>query len=70
MTLAETRAAAIDELFAAIDAVMTSYRSLPDDERTERTAADAAVITGEIARRLAMARAQVSAGPLPLSRAS
>lgn len=70
MTLAESRAAAIDELFDALDAVMASYRSLPDGERTERTAADAAVITGEIARRLAMARAQVSAGTMPLSRAS
>ena len=70
MTLAESRAAAIDELFDALDAVMASYRSLPDGERTERTAADAAVITGEIARRLAMTRAQVSAGTTPLSRAS
>lgn len=70
MTLAESRAAAIDELFDALDAVMSSYRSLPDGERTERTAGDAALITGEIARRLAMARAQVSAGTTPLSRAS
>ena len=52
-----TRAAAIAELFAAIDVLVRSYQSMPDEEREDRLAADADLITGEIARRLAIARA-------------
>jgi len=69
-TLAEARAAAVDELFVALDAVIHSYRSLPAGERDDRLSDDAALITGEIARRLAVARARISAAPVPLSRVS
>lgn len=55
-----TRAAAVTELFAAIDALVRSYQSVPDEEREDRLAADADLITGEIARRLAVARAAMS----------
>jgi hypothetical protein len=41
--------AAVDELFVALDAVMQSYRSLPDNERDDRLNTDAVLITGEIA---------------------
>ena len=50
----------MDELFAALDNLLHSYRSMPDDEREDRLAADADLITGEIARRLAIARAAMS----------
>ena len=56
----QTRAAAINELFATLDDLLRSYRSVPDDEREDRLAADADLITGEIARRLAIARAAMS----------
>jgi hypothetical protein len=56
-TPTQTRAAAINDLFTALDKLMRSYRSVPDDEREDRLAADADLITGEIARRLAIARA-------------
>ena len=59
-TPTQTRAAAITELFAALDNMLCSYRSVPDDERDDRLAADADLITGEIARRLAVARAAMS----------
>jgi hypothetical protein len=52
-----TRAKAINELFATLDDLMRTYRSVPDDELEDRLAADADLITGEIARRLAIARA-------------
>jgi hypothetical protein len=38
---------------------LASYESVPDDEREDRLAADADLITGEIARRLAVARARM-----------
>ena len=56
-TPTQTRAAAINELLATLDNLLRSYRSVPDDEREDRLAADADLITGEIARRLAIARA-------------
>ena len=59
-TPTQTRAAAINELFAALDNLSRSYRSVPDDEREDRLATDADLITGEIARRLAVARAAMS----------
>jgi hypothetical protein len=59
-TPTQTRAAAINELFAALNNLLHSYRSVPDDEREDRLAADADLITGEIARRLAIARATMS----------
>ena len=59
-TPTQTRAAAINELFAALDNLLRSYRSVPDEEREDRLAADADLITGEIARRLAIARAAMS----------
>ena len=59
-TPTRTRAAAITELFAAIDDLLRSYQSMPDEEREDRLAADADLITGEIARRLAIARAAMS----------
>jgi hypothetical protein len=43
-----------------LDNLLHSYRSVPDDEREDRLAADADLITGEIARRLAIARATMS----------
>ena len=66
----EARTAAVEELFVALDAVMHCYRSLPGDERDERMSADAVLMTGEIARQLAVARARVSADRPPLGRAS
>jgi hypothetical protein len=68
--VSEARAAAIDELFASLDALMAFYRSLPEDEARERMGADAVLITGEVVRRLAVARAQVAAGAAPLDRVS
>ncbi len=59
-TPSPARAAAIAELFAALDDVLRFYRAVPEDEREERWAADADLITGEIARRLAVARACIS----------
>lgn len=59
-TPSEPRAAAIADLFAALDTLLRTYRSVPDDERDERLAADANLITGEIARRLAVTRAAMS----------
>ena len=67
MTSAEAGTAVIDELFAALDTVMRSYESLPADERADRLSADAVIITGEIARRLAVARARISAQSIPLT---
>jgi hypothetical protein len=59
-TPSQARAAAITELFAALDTLSRTYQSVPDDQRDERLAADADLITGEIARRLAVARAAMS----------
>ena len=59
-TPSQARAAAITELFDALETLLGSYRSVCDDEREERLAADADLITGEIARRLAVARAGMS----------
>ena len=67
--MTEVRAAAIDELFASLDALMAYYRALPEDEAHERMGADAVLITGEVVRRLAVARSQVS-GTTPLGRVS
>jgi hypothetical protein len=69
-TLPEGRTAAVEELFVALDAVMHTYRTLPDHERDQRMSLDAAVITGEIARRLALARSRISADRPPLGQAS
>jgi hypothetical protein len=60
MTPSQARAAAIVELFAALDDLLALYRAVPDDQREDRWAADAEMITGEIARRLAVARASIS----------
>jgi hypothetical protein len=60
LTPSQARAAAITELSAALETLLGSYRSMPDDEREDRLAADADLITGEIARRLAVARAGMS----------
>jgi len=60
MTPSQARAAAVAELFAALDNVLRSYRAVPEGEREQRWAADADLITGEIARRLAVARACMS----------
>lgn len=68
--MAPARTAAIEELFVAIEAVIAAYRSLPDAERDDRMSTDAALITGEIARRLAVVRARISADSTPLGRAS
>jgi hypothetical protein len=59
-TPSQARAAAITELFAALDTLSRTYQSVPDDQRDERLASDADLITGEIARRLAVARATMS----------
>jgi hypothetical protein len=65
MASVEARTAAVEELFVALEAVIQSYRSLPDDERNERLNTDAALITGEVARLLAIARARISADAAP-----
>jgi hypothetical protein len=67
LTPSLAKAAAITELFAALETLLASYKSVPDDEREDRLAADADLITGEIARRLAVARARAS-HPSPPSR--
>ena len=59
-TSTQTRAAAIKELFVALDNLLRSYRSMPDDVREDSLAADADLITGEVARRLAITRAAMS----------
>jgi hypothetical protein len=40
-TLPEGRTAAVEELFVALDAVMHTYRTLPDHERDQRMSLDA-----------------------------
>lgn len=65
-TPSQARAEAIAELFAALDRLLRSYRAIPEDERDERWAADADLITGEIARRLAVARACMSRSSPPV----
>ena len=65
-TSSPARAAAIAELFAALDDVLRHYRAVSEDEREERWAADADLITGEIARRLAVARACISRSSPPV----
>ena len=60
------RAVAIAELFAALDDLLRSCRAVPEDEREERWVADADLITGEIARRLAVARACESRSSPPV----
>jgi hypothetical protein len=65
-TPSPARAVAIAELFAALDNVLRSYRAIPEDEREARWAADADLITGEIARRLAVARACMSRSSPPV----
>jgi hypothetical protein len=67
LTPSLAKAAAITELFAALETLLASYKSVPDDEREDRLAADADLITGELARRLAVARARAS-HPSPPSR--
>jgi hypothetical protein len=64
-TPSQARAAAIAELFAALDNVLRSYRAIPENEREERWATDADLITAEIARRLAVARAGMSRSSPP-----
>lgn len=59
------RSAAIEDLFQALDRLMTTYQALPQIERTERWSADADRITGEIARHLHGARRRVSANAAP-----
>jgi hypothetical protein len=59
-TPSQARAAAIAELFAALETLLRSYQDVPDSEREDRLAGDADLITGEIARRLAIARAGMS----------
>jgi hypothetical protein len=59
-TPSQSRAAAITELFVALEALLRTYQSLPADEREDRLATDADLITVEIARRLAVARAGMS----------
>jgi hypothetical protein len=49
---------------------MHTDRTLPDHARDQRMSTDAAVITGEIARRLALARSRISADCPPLDQAS
>ena len=67
-TSSQARAVAIAELFAFLDSVLRSYRVIPQDEAVEeRWAADADLITGEIARRLAVARACMSRTSPPRS---
>jgi hypothetical protein len=56
------RAAAVAELFTALDGLMISYQLVPDDERESCWTADAERITGEISRLLATARARLSPG--------
>ena len=59
-TPSQARAAAITELFAALETLLRSYQDVPDSEREDRLAGDADLITGEVARRLAVARAGMS----------
>jgi hypothetical protein len=61
----DARAAAIGDLFAALEDLMIRYGTLPEDERPARWSADAERITGEIARHLHGARHRIAAaGPV------
>ena len=53
------RYAAIADLFKALEALIADYQALPEPERVQRWSGDADRITGEVARRLAIARAQI-----------
>ena len=57
---AATRAAAIADLFTALEGLVFAYQFLPDAERSARTAADADRITGEVSRLLSATRARLS----------
>jgi hypothetical protein len=54
------RAAAIADLFDALEALMIHYAALPEGERSVRWSADADRITGGIARHLHGARHRIS----------
>jgi uncharacterized membrane protein len=58
-----SRYVAIAALFAALEELMSDYRSSPEDERVQRWSEDAERITGEVARHLAIARARISTVP-------
>jgi hypothetical protein len=59
-TRTASRSAAISDLFAALDALMIHYGTLPEAERQSYWSADADRITGEIARQLHAARHRIS----------
>jgi hypothetical protein len=58
-----SRYVAIADLFAALDELMSNYRSSSEGERVKRWSDDAERITGEVARHLAVARVRISAVP-------
>jgi hypothetical protein len=58
-----SRYVAIAALFAALEELMSDYRSSPEAERVQRWSEDAERITGEVARHLAIARARISTVP-------
>jgi hypothetical protein len=53
------RYAAIADLFEALEELIADYQSLAEPERVQRWSDDGDRITGEVARRLAIARAQI-----------
>jgi hypothetical protein len=62
------RAAAIADLFDALEGIMIHYGALPEHERAARWAADADRITGEVARHLHAARLRISGGDPGMAR--
>jgi hypothetical protein len=58
--MSNPRAAAVAELFAALEELLISYHIVPATQRETCWATDADRITGEIARQLATTRARLS----------
>jgi hypothetical protein len=59
------RARAMQQLLAQLEAVVSSYRELPDEHRRNRLADQAELITAEVARCLAAARTAIGGVPTP-----
>jgi len=59
-TVSSARAAAISDLLASLEVVLTSCQVVPDADREASWNADAERITGEVARHLATARTRLS----------
>ncbi|MCO1660660.1 hypothetical protein [Pseudonocardia humida] len=59
------RAAAVGDLFAALEGLLISYQALPDEQRDTRWDAEAELITGAVALHLSTARGRIAARSVP-----